>query len=153
MRFFAGLGRILISLIFILLGVFTIIYWDIADTELSGVLTYWEHALREKDTNNMFAWFLSMRYIILIVAIFLQLLGGILLFFSAQVRLGAFLLLLYLIPATILYQHFWFLEGDKLMPTMLMFFKNLAIIGGLLVVLAYGSGKRSKNQVAEFEDE
>ena len=62
-------------------------------------------------------------------------LGGISLILGYRARIGTGLLLAFLIPATLVF------HNPIVDPTqMIQFLKNLAIIGGLLMVVAYGSG-------------
>ncbi|MEL6383245.1 MAG: DoxX family protein [Cyanobacteria bacterium J06626_18] len=63
------------------------------------------------------------------------LLGAASLILGYRARIGGVLLLLFLIPATLVF------HNPIADPTqMIQFLKNLAIIGGLLMMIAYGSG-------------
>ena len=64
-----------------------------------------------------------------------QLLGGASLVLGYKARIGAGLVLAFLIPATLVF-HNPIADPSQ----MIQFLKNLAIIGGLLMVIAYGSG-------------
>jgi len=62
-----------------------------------------------------------------------QILGAISLIVGFKARLGAVLILIFLVPATLIYHP----------PTAAFsnnFFQNLAFMGGLLMVIAYGPG-------------
>jgi putative oxidoreductase len=74
----------------------------------------------------------------LISAIFLELVGSASLLLGYQTRLGAAMLILFMIPTTLIF-HANFSDSLQL----IMFMKNLSIIGGLLIVLAFGPGKFS----------
>lgn len=93
-------------------------------------------------------------------AIFVLLLGGVLVLIGYRSGLGAFLLLMYWIPVTLIVHNFWNipfdcvadiscpqiqLEGQEIYRRMqgVIFMKNLAITGGLLMILVNGSGKLS----------
>lgn len=65
-------------------------------------------------------------------------LGSLLVILGWKARLGAFLLLLFLVPTTILF-HTDFAEAGQ--TTQLL--KNLGIMGGLLSIIANGAGKIS----------
>ena len=69
--------------------------------------------------------------------------GGVSLILGFKARIGAVLLMLFLIPATLVF------HNPIIDPTqMIQFMKNLSIIGGLLMVASYGSGPVSlDNQV------
>ena len=80
----------------------------------------------------------------LVSAIFVQIIGGILILIGYRISFGAVLLLLYWVPFTFVVHSFW---NDDLAHRQLEsvhFIKNLSIIGGLLMVLVNGSkGKYS----------
>jgi putative oxidoreductase len=75
-----------------------------------------------------------------IVTVAVQLGGGFSLFLGIEARLGALLLLLFLIPVTVMYHPFWKRSGAELVAEADHFLSNLAIVGGLLVIVALGSG-------------
>jgi putative oxidoreductase len=74
----------------------------------------------------------------LIGAVAVELLGGLSLLTGYKTRLGAFLLFLFLIPTTLIF-HTKFSDQTQV----IMFMKNLAIMGGLLLCVTYGAGKIS----------
>ncbi len=63
-----------------------------------------------------------------------------------KARVGAVLLIIFLIPATLIFHNFWAFEGMERQMQMIMFMKNLAILGGLLLVLGLGPGPISVDQ-------
>ncbi len=77
----------------------------------------------------------------LLVGIVFKLVGAFLLILGCHVRLGASLLILFLVPMTWIVHGFWDLPEQSKPIEMVMFMKNLSILGGLLVVLAFGKGK------------
>ena len=72
-----------------------------------------------------------------------QLGGGLSLLPGIEARLGALLLSVFLIPVTIMYHPFWKRWGADFVAEADHFLSNLAIIGGLLVIVALGSGSIS----------
>ena len=76
--------------------------------------------------------------LLLIASTLLELIGGLLILLAVKEKLGAFLLLVVLFFTTIVFHPFWFLEGDLREMQIAMFLKNLAIAGGLLLVLLNG---------------
>ena len=73
--------------------------------------------------------------LVTIFTIVFEVAGGISLIVGYKARIGGVLLLVFLIPATLMF------HNPIADPTqMIQFMKNLAIIGGLLMVVAYGSG-------------
>lgn len=76
--------------------------------------------------------------LLLVGAILFELLGALLILVGYKARWGALLLILFLIPTTLIF-HTNFVEQGQLTQ----FLKNLAIIGGLLMVVYLGSGPLS----------
>ena len=66
--------------------------------------------------------------------------GGILLMIGWHARCAATALILFTVVATFIFHAFWSVGADQMQMQQIMFLKNLAIIGGLLYVVAYGSG-------------
>lgn len=81
-----------------------------------------------------------MAKLLLAGALVFEIAGGLMMLFGWRARFGALLLVLFLIPTTLVYHGFWGYTGVERTAQMLQFLKNLAIIGGLLMVCAYGSG-------------
>lgn len=80
---------------------------------------------------------------LLVAAIAIEVLGGLMLMVGFKARWGAFALIVFLIPATFIFHAFWTLEGGEVRLQMIQFLKNLSIIGGLLVIVAWGPGPLS----------
>ena len=70
----------------------------------------------------------------------IQLGGGLSLLLGIEPRLGALLLLVFLIPVTVMYHPFWKRSGADFVTEADHFLSNLAIIGGMLVIVALGGG-------------
>jgi uncharacterized membrane protein YphA (DoxX/SURF4 family) len=71
-------------------------------------------------------------------AIAFELVGAISVILGYKARWGAVLLIVFLIPTTLIF-HTNFAEPGQVTQ----FFKNLSILGGLLLITAYGSGSLS----------
>lgn len=81
---------------------------------------------------------------LLMGAIFLLLLGGILVLIGYRSGFGSVLLLLYWIPITFIVHSWWNEDIPELRRLeSLQFMKNLAITGGLLIIIVNGSGRYS----------
>ena len=80
---------------------------------------------------------------LLISCIVLLLIGGVSLLIGYQAKLGAALLLAYWIPVTFIVYSFWNDPQEVRRLHSIFFMKNIAIIGGLLMVLVNGTGKYS----------
>lgn len=142
-RFILGLGRMCVSLLFLLSGASTLFRWQQTEMSLSSVLADWHsHMMNSEMFGQLFSDLLAWTPLLLTVAVVFQLLGGILLFFGWKVRLGSALLVLFLLPATILFHQFWYVEGTERATQVVEFFKNLSILGGLLCLLAIGGTRK-----------
>ncbi|NER82635.1 MAG: DoxX family protein [Leptolyngbya sp. SIO1D8] len=73
--------------------------------------------------------------LVTVFTIVFEITGGVSILAGYKARMGALLLLVFLTPATLVFHN---PIGDP--SQMIQFMKNLAIIGGLLMLLAYGSG-------------
>lgn len=123
-RYFPLLGRILISSIFLMSGFGKIADW-------SGTAGYM--ASKGMPLVPMF----------LIGAIVFELGGGLSVLLGFKAKIGAAALAAFLIPVTLIFHNFWTLEGMDQQIQMIMFMKNLAILGGLLLIIALGAGPLS----------
>lgn len=74
------------------------------------------------------------------VAIAAEVAGGLALLVGLRARLGALLLIAFLVPATLYFHNFWTFPADQVRNQMAHFLKNTAIVGGLLMVVAFGAG-------------
>jgi putative oxidoreductase len=115
------LGRVFLSMIFILFGV----------TKLFAFGSF-EGMLASKG--------FPLPTVAIGIAIAIELLGGLAILFGFQTKIAAWIMFFYLIPTTFLFHNFWALEGMARMDNMAHFFKNLAIMGGLLLLAARGAG-------------
>jgi putative oxidoreductase len=79
-------------------------------------------------------------YFFLAGAIFLQIVGSLLLLTGYKARLGAWMLIIFIIPASIIFHDFWNLEGSQRLTEQIMFMKDLATLGGLFAFAAFGPG-------------
>jgi len=73
----------------------------------------------------------------------IELVGGLAVLFGIQTRLAAWGLFIWVIIATYLGHPFWTMEGGAVALNQLQFFKNLAIMGGLLLLASAGPGRVS----------
>jgi len=87
---------------------------------------------------------------LLAVAVALELIGGVSLLLGLYARLGALALLVFLVPVSLIMHNFWaFEEGPERMAQMISFMKNVAIAGGVTMVLALGAGPCSIDRLLE----
>jgi len=78
-------------------------------------------------------------------AVAFEILGSLAVLIGFKARFGALLLLLFLAPVTYYFHAFWNYEGgtEEQAVEMIAFMKNVAISGGVLMVLAMGPGALS----------
>ena len=119
------LGRILISIIFLY--------------EAYDSIFYFKDTLIKMDEYGL-TWHPKL---MLYASIFLLVLGGLLVLSGYRSGFGAALLLLYWIPLTFVI-HSWWNDPEEIKRIQsILFMKNLAIAGGLLVVVVNGSKRYS----------
>lgn len=121
-------ARILLGLIFVMSGI----------TKITGF---------EGTQQYMASHGIPMTTIFLVGAILVEVLGGLSIILGLWARAGAVALFLFLIPATLIF-HTDFSQQTQV----IMFLKNLSIMGGLLLVMAFGSGKYRIRALAEGEE-
>jgi len=117
-------GRIFLSAIFVLSGVA-----KLADP--SGT------------AEHMAAQGIPMIGLLLPLAALVEIVGGLSLITGTFARIGATMLILFLIPTTVLFHDFWAYQGPERVMQMANFMKNVAIGGGLMLVLAHGAARLS----------
>ncbi len=117
-------GRILIAVIFLLSGIGKI-----------GSFTGTAGFMASKGV--------PMTDLLLVITIFIELGSAIMLILGWKARLAAAVLFLWMIPVTLTFHNFWAAPADQQMIQQIMFLKNLAMMGGMLFVMAFGSGPYS----------
>lgn len=80
---------------------------------------------------------------VLVIATAMELGGGVMVLLGFKGRIGALILILFLVPVTFVYHDFWTYEGQERQMQMVNFLKNLSILGGLSILLGMGSGPMS----------
>ncbi|MHB8621802.1 MAG: DoxX family protein [Sulfuricaulis sp.] len=118
------LGRILMAVIFLLSGIGKI-------GNFSGTLGY------------MTSQGVPMTELLLVITIIIEVGSAVMLILGWKARLAAAVLFLWMIPVTLTMHNFWAAPADQHMLQQIMFLKNLAMMGGMLFVVAFGSGPYS----------
>jgi putative oxidoreductase len=121
-RYTSLVGRIFLSIVFLLSGVMKI-------TAFSQILPM------------MQAKGFPLPGVSLGIAAAVELIGAALLITGYQARLSAWVLFVYLIVATFVFHNFWAAQGMEQQTQLINFLKNVAIMGGLLMVAAFGPGR------------
>lgn len=71
----------------------------------------------------------------------MALVGGLMVLLGYRAKIGAWLLVAFLIPVTIVMHDFWAVEDAATAQLQqVMFLKNLALLGGALLIARYGAG-------------
>ncbi len=120
----ALVGRVLLALLFMWAG-----YGKI--TDYAGTAGYMASAG------------LPMVGVLLPLSILVELGGGLALIVGWQARWAALVLVAYTVVATLTFHNFWAMKPDDVMMNTLLFYKNAAVMGGLLMVWAFGPGRIS----------
>ena len=123
------IGRIFLSAIFIFEGIDSIWYFE-----------------KTQETMTRYG-FSAYQDTLLYAAIFLLVLGGIMVLLGYRSTLGAALLLCYWVPVTFIVHDFWNAPRSELRIESIMFMKDVAIIGGLLMLMGKGSGRYSMKRL------
>lgn len=78
----------------------------------------------------------------------IALLGGVSVLLGFQARLGAWLLVIFLVPVTVVMHNFWSAsDPTALQIEKAMFMKNVTMLGGALVISYFGAGPLSLDAV------
>lgn len=119
----ALIGRLLLALIFVLSGINKLMNFSGTAEMMAGKG-------------------LPMANVLLVISIAIELGGGLLLASGWYARYAALALFLFIIPVTLVFHPFWQFAADSMEHTinMIMFLKNLAIMGGMALVVAYAPG-------------
>ena len=78
--------------------------------------------------------------LLLVVTIIVELGCGLLVLVGWQARWAATAIFLWMIPVTYVFHAYWGLPPDQMQMQFIHFQKNMAIMGGMLYIMAYGSG-------------
>lgn len=75
-----------------------------------------------------------------IIAILVEVGGSLALIAGFRIRIAALALAVFTLVATFVFHNFWGVPADQAMVQQLMFYKNIAVVGGLLLLAAHGAG-------------
>lgn len=75
--------------------------------------------------------------------IVLELVAGLALLVGLRARWAALALAAFTVLATVIFHAFWAVPAEQQRVEYLLFIKNVAVVGGLLMVAAFGAGKWS----------
>ena len=78
-----------------------------------------------------------------VVAILVEVVGGLALIAGFGTRIAAVVLAVFTLVATFIFHNYWGVPAEQAFVQQLMFFKNIAVVGGLLILAASGPGTLS----------
>ena len=84
-------------------------------------------------------------------AIAVEILGSVALIVGFQTRIVAAVLAMFTIVATVFFHAFWAAAPEQAFVQQLLFFKNMGVIGGLLVLVSSGAGAWSLDAKKEAQ--
>ena len=76
---------------------------------------------------------------------------GLLLLVGFQARWAALGIALFTFVVSFIFHNFWALPADQVLMNQQAFFKNMAIVGGLLTVASWGAGRWSMDAKREYQ--
>jgi putative oxidoreductase len=120
-RYFPVVGRCLLALIFVISG------W--------GKITGFPDSAGYMASKGI-----PFPQVLLVGAIAVEFIGGLMLMIGYKARWVALVIFLFVIPTTLIFHNFWAVPPEQAQMQTIQFLKNLAIMGGLLYVIAFGSG-------------
>lgn len=149
--FLALIARFCISLVFLAGAVSKILHWRETERSVLSILCEWQSNVGFSDNlHDCFAMLIPLTPILLLAATFLEFLGALFILLGIKEKLGAGLLILFLIPATIIMHQFWFVEGAAREMQLTHFLKNLAILGGLMIIFLQGTEQQDKHSFPNY---
>ena len=118
-------GRILISAIFFYEGIDSILYAEKMKLTMADYGITWQPDF------------------LLYSSIVFLMIGATMVIIGYRIRFGVWLLLIYWLPVTFIVYSFWNDPVSEQRLHAILFMKNIAVAGGLLMIAAHGGGKYS----------
>jgi putative oxidoreductase len=117
-------GRVLLALMFVWAGVSKL-------TNLDGTAGY------------IASGGLPMPDVLAVIVALFEVIAGLALAVGLHARWAALALAAFTLLATLLFHKFWAVPPEQQVVQQLMFLKNLAVVGGMFIVVAFGAGPLS----------
>ena len=83
---------------------------------------------------------LPMPAVLAVIAIVIEIVAPLALIAGYGTRIAALVLAVFTAVATVLFHNYWAMPAEQQFIQQLMFFKNVGVVGGLLVLGAWGAG-------------
>lgn len=77
------------------------------------------------------------------LALIVEIAGSLALLAGFATRISALILAVFTLVASFYFHAYWAVPADQAFVTQLLFFKNIAVVGGLLAIAANGAGQSS----------
>lgn len=75
-----------------------------------------------------------------VIALTVEIVGSLALLAGFHTRIAAAVLAVFTLAASVFFHAYWAVPAEQAYVTQLLFFKNIAIVGGLLALVAHGAG-------------
>ena len=75
-----------------------------------------------------------------VVALVVEIVGGVALIAGFGTRVAAIVLAAFTLVASYFFHAYWAVPADQQLIPQLLFYKNIAVVGGLLTIAAWGAG-------------
>ncbi|MEZ5605464.1 MAG: DoxX family protein [Burkholderiaceae bacterium] len=75
-----------------------------------------------------------------VVALVVEIVGGVALIAGFGTRVAAIVLAAFTLVASYFFHAYWAVPADQQLIPQLLFYKNMAVVGGLLTIAAWGAG-------------
>lgn len=125
LRFAPLVGRVLLANIFLLSGYQKIVGFATSAGYMAGKMPSLDPTVIK---------------VLLVLTIVVELGGGLMIVLGWQARWGALAIAVWLIPVTLIFHGYWAVPPEETRMQFIQFQKNVAILGGLLYIAAFGSG-------------
>ncbi len=126
------IGRVLLVLLFLPAGLGKI-------TDIAGTVGY---------INSVGLPFANLAAV---AALLIEILGSLCLLVGYQTRIASMVLAIFTLFATFLFHNYWSAPSEQAFVTQLLFFKNVAVIGGLLILAGQGAGHWSLDELNKHQ--
>ncbi len=133
------MGRALVGLPFVVFFFIKAFHWQSSIDGLDSALGIWKNEVGTNVLGTFVNFLISIELILVVLASILELIGGALLMIGVKTRLGAWLLVLFLVPVTVTMHPFWFSEPNNMIADLADFMRNVGLLGAVLLI----AGKKS----------
>ena len=138
-RIMTFLGRLFLGAVFLVTAIYELVGWPKVQQMFLEAFSRWMSLYHGWIRDWLATTIPPAAAWIVLGATLLKLLGSLMLILGWHARLGCVFLLVFLIPNTVIMHDFWHLVGGEGSVQMMLFWKNIAIMGGLLLMATGGN--------------